>query len=160
MRRIISIHEAGHAVVAVMYTVPFQLVTVIPDLENYMLGYIEFTEPLHQSPVTPAQKAENLARCKVLLAGPAAKEKMQIHYDPDRGRNDFKTTKQILGAFYKTSTEAEFMLRLLKDEVRRLFTNRHGGDTFLWDTTIKIGMELRKKGTLTFLEVKELFHSP
>jgi len=49
-------------------------------------------------------------------------------------------------------------LGLLKDEVRRLFTNRFGGDTALWNRTIKIQMELREKGTLTFDEVKELVH--
>lgn len=102
MQRIISVHEAAHAVVAWLWNVPFTKVTITPGLQNYMRGYLEFSEWHHeQAVVTPEQKSENLARCKVLLAGPAAEEKIQGHYDPDRATNDLEMTHEILGTLYK-----------------------------------------------------------
>jgi len=80
MQRIISVHEAAHAVVAWLWNVPFTKVRIIPDLKNYMLGHIEFTKPLHQPSVTPANLLKNIASCKVLVAGAIAEEKILGHY--------------------------------------------------------------------------------
>jgi len=76
MQRIISVHEAAHAVVAWLWNVPFTKVTITPDLQNYMRGYLEFSEWHHeQAVVTPEQKSENLARCKSFTCRPCRRRK-------------------------------------------------------------------------------------
>lgn len=148
-------HEAGHAVAALVKTVPYKYVTILPDEESQSLGHIlqdgKFVDyaALEAGELTPTKLNRIERYLMVLLAGGLAEKGYSGRYNQIGASSDRYKAADIALSLEGDGEGASLYLGLLNHRTKAVIGNH-------WRDVVTVAEALLSRQTLTSEEVRQV----
>ena len=137
-------HEAGHAVIAIVFERPVQKVSILPDQRR--LGHCELRKG-----VSRASQDRLEADILILLAGVAAEAIYSGAYNWQGAAQDLQSVRR-LAVMRSGAAQADKLTRRMLAKTEHLLMQQHH-----WTAVAKIAAELVEKKTISGRAVRHFF---